>query len=91
MPLAKLSGNLGLLWEKFRFLQKRNLVLSVRFRSRSERSDSTGRVSAPGRYGKLSIRVRSSHSRIGWIELLPLHDTLAQPEPDFQFDQTLTW
>ena len=27
----------------------------------------------------------------GWIELLPQLGPLAQPEPDFQFDQTVCW
>lgn len=33
----------------------------------------------------------SRHSRTGWIEVLPLLDPLVQPEPEFQFDQTVSW
>ncbi len=35
---------------------------------------------------------KSRHSRTGRIGLhFPLIDPIAQPEPDFQFDQTLCW
>jgi hypothetical protein len=35
------------------------------------------------------LSAKRRHSRTGWIELPPLPDPLAQPEPDFQFDPTV--
>ena len=62
---ARESGNLGVLWERFRFLQKRNLALSVRFRPRSGRSDLTDRVSASDSKQTLAIdRRRSPFGRL---------------------------
>jgi hypothetical protein len=34
---------------------------------------------------------KSRHSRIGWIDLLPLPVPITQPEPDFQFHPTMSW
>ena len=75
VPIAKLSGIVSAFLERFRFLKLRNI---------------------PGRkcMGRRPPRIAPARGPPAWeeeAEPLPLLDSLAQPEPDFQFDQTVSW